>query len=90
MKIIKPGGIYAYCTFICERCGCVFQAENDEIRLVGDKYEIVDGYVQITQTDEVWCNCPHCGKTCYSKTNSVFATETQISEESQNSTTSVG
>lgn len=91
MKIIKQGArIYAYCTFTCERCGCVFQAENDEILRVGDKFEFIENGLRVTPTDEVWCNCPHCGKTCYNVFSSVLGVETPLSEESESNTDSVG
>lgn len=54
MKIIKNGKIKKKTKeFTCERCGCVFEAEQGEYRSASQMEALHDGI-------EAVCNCSHC------------------------------
>ena len=59
MKIIKDGNIDRETKrFTCKKCGCVFEADKDEYRLVTSTAHQYDGI-------EAVCDCPCCDANVY-------------------------
>lgn len=59
MKIIKFGVTDKKTKqFICNECGCVFEADKDEYRLADQMEAMHDGI-------EAVCVCPHCKYKAY-------------------------
>jgi len=59
MKIIKEGDlnkIKKIRRFKCEKCGCIFEAEEDEYKC-GNQYNEIYYY----------CSCPCCNQTAYTE-----------------------
>ena len=60
MQIIKHGNCYKQYLFNCDGCGCIWEANSNEIRWdfikINDKIQ-----------DVAYCNCPECVKLCERK-----------------------
>lgn len=57
MKIIKAGDlsrVHRVLRFDCQKCGCVFEANENE-------YEKADCWAQMHDNEEAYCKCPCCG-----------------------------
>lgn len=60
MKIIKNGRETKHTrTFKCKHCGCVFEADTSECRIIGVEWKSVEYYI----------NCPCCNAETASRKN---------------------
>lgn len=68
MKIIKAGkSCKRTCRFTCKNCGCIFEAEGDEMTKVIRKPDVC----LICTEPYVEAKCPWCGDTVEEPLNSV-------------------
>lgn len=72
MKIIEAGETCKRtCRFTCENCGCIFEAEGDEMTIITNKVIRKPDVCLICTEPYVEAKCPWCGDTVEEPLNSV-------------------